>query len=233
MISCMAIEDIEALRADGIDVSPRDVVRLNALGVKVEQASKASAFYVLPRVAFLGNIAIHEPTIGDVTWIAEAGRRFDMDDIETVSLLQATCLSAKDGELPDATDRDAVMAAIKAFQAKAARFTLSQILSALSYALHGSDPTVGERGPAKEDGDEDADPRDDVSPVVAGVVRDGLALRLGTIPELMKMRKSQIVAASEAALMMRHGPEVFKDFRSSAFAEYMRALEEVRNRKGE
>ena len=228
MISEMAMIDVDALKADGITVSPRDICRLNALGVKVEQAAKASAFYVLPRVAFLGDIAIHEPTIGDVTWIAEAGRRFDMDDIETVALLQATCLSAREGELPDAQDREAVMSSIKEFQSKAARFTLSQILSALSYALHGSDLTVGEHGPAKDADDAEEERRDDVPPVVAGVIRDGLALHLGTISELMKMRQSQIVAAAEAAVMMQHGPDVFKSSRSSAFGEYMRALEAVR-----
>ena len=190
MISEMAMADVDALKADGITVSPRDICRLNALGVKVEQAAKASAFYVLPRVAFLGEIAIHEPTIGDITWIAEAGRRYDMEDVETVALLQATCLSSKEGNLPDATDRDAVMAAIKEFQAKAARYTLSQILSALSYALHGSDPTVGEHGPAKDNDDAEAERKDDVPLVVAGVIRDGLALRLGTIHELMRNLKS-------------------------------------------
>ena len=115
-------------------------------------------------------------------------------------------------------------------QASAARYTLSQILSALSYALHGSDPTVGEHGPAKDNDDAEEEWKDDVPPVVAGVIRDGIALRLGTIGELMQMRQSQIVAAAEAALMMQHGPDVFKSSRSSAFGEYMRTLDEIRSR---
>ena len=114
-------------------------------------------------------------------------------------------------------------------QASAARYTLSQILSALSYALHGSDPTVGEHGPAKDNDDAEEERKDDMPPVVAGVIRDGIALRLGTIGELMQMRQSQIVAAAEAAIMMQHGPEVFKTARSSAFGEYMRTLEEIRS----
>lgn len=229
MISRMAMKDIEALRADGIDVPPREVVRLNALGLRVERSARAADFHVLPRVAFLGSIAFHEPTIGDETWLAEAQRVF-ADDVETVALLQSVCLSAK-GELPDPTDREQVMAAIKSFQVRAARFTLSQILAAVSYAWTGADHVTGEYAPPRDgDGEDAEEPSEaDVPPLVAGVIRDGLALRIGTVDEMMKMRTSQVIAAAEAALAIEQGPEAFKNARSAAFADYMRTLEAVRD----
>jgi hypothetical protein len=197
----------------------------------VEYASKAAAFHVLPRVAFLGRIVFHEPTIGDETWLAAAGAHFNLDDTETVALLQAVCLSARDGALPDASDRDAVLTAIREFQARAARFTLAQILAAVTYAYVGNDADAGEHAPPNPDEEEQPEPDPcDVSPLLAGVIRDGLALRLGTIPEIMKMRASQVLSAAETALCVEHGPSVFKNKKSKAFGDYMRALDALRGR---
>ena len=50
MISKMAMEDIAALRADGIDVPPREVVRLNVLGLRVERGPESPDVFAAPRV---------------------------------------------------------------------------------------------------------------------------------------------------------------------------------------
>ena len=93
MISEMAMEDIEALRADGIEVTPRDVVRLNALGLKVERAERASSDFAMPRVAFLGRMPLREPTIAAELWFDETGHVFDHEDGDTILLLRAFSMS--------------------------------------------------------------------------------------------------------------------------------------------
>ena len=63
MTSKIAAEDIESLIAEGCIVHPSDVVRLNALGLRIE---KRPDFRLasLPRVALVGGVLFREPTIG-------------------------------------------------------------------------------------------------------------------------------------------------------------------------
>lgn len=67
MVSNMAMEDVDSLRKQGINVTPREIVKLNALGVKAQYSPNASSFYSLPRCAFLGSgenqVVFREPTI--------------------------------------------------------------------------------------------------------------------------------------------------------------------------
>ena len=93
MVSEMAMEDVEALRAAGGDVSPRDVVRLNALGLKVERAAHAPDFAAVPRTAELCGLVFREPTIAAEAWMEEACGVFDDEDWQTVLLLRALSLS--------------------------------------------------------------------------------------------------------------------------------------------
>ena len=55
MTSNLAIEDIEALIDEGCVVHPSDVIRLNALGLKIEKRPDFR-FSTLPRVALCGDV---------------------------------------------------------------------------------------------------------------------------------------------------------------------------------
>lgn len=55
MVSKLAEEDIEALIEDGCTVHPSDVVRLNALALKIEKRPDFR-FATLPRVALCGGV---------------------------------------------------------------------------------------------------------------------------------------------------------------------------------
>lgn len=239
MISKMAMEDIEALRADGIDVPPREVVRLNALGLKVERSAHGDGFSVLPRVAWLGELCFREPTIGDEMWLGMASRTFNADDGETMLLLRAVSLSGKPEDLPPATDKKAVLKAIEDFQRGPAKsYTASQLFAALSYAISGASPEHGESAPPRvaengpEDGAEDTDSAEmDVPPLVAGVIMDGLALKLGTIDELAKLRPSQLRALTIYALAAKNGEGVYKGEHGRALGAYYRALDALKAQK--
>ena len=236
MISKMAMEDIEAIRAGGIDVPPREVVRLNALGLRVERSAHGDGFSVLPRVAWLGDLCFREPTIGDEMWLGMASRTFDSDDAETLLLLRAASLSAKAEDLPPATDKKAVLKLVGDFQrGPASGYTVAQLFAALSYAISGADPEHGEEPPPREGGETDDGgvPADsaaaDVPPLVAGVIMDGLALKLGGIEELAKLRPSQLRALVLYTLAAKNGDGVYKGEHGRALGAYFRALEAIRN----
>lgn len=55
MVSQLAIEDIKALTDEGCTVSPEDVIRLNALSLKIERQPDFR-FSTLPRVALCGDV---------------------------------------------------------------------------------------------------------------------------------------------------------------------------------
>ena len=64
MISKTAQADVEDMWEAGLKPTYDDIVRLNALGLTVERIKSGFALNVLPRVAFLGEAAFREPTIG-------------------------------------------------------------------------------------------------------------------------------------------------------------------------
>lgn len=229
MISKLAMGDIEALRADGIDVPPRVVVRLNALGLKVERAARSAEFVAVPRLAFLGDVAFREPTIGDEEWLAVAGLSFDLDDGETETLVLAACLSTPARDLPDPRDRRAVAKLLKRFRKGPVRgYTRAQLAAALEYAMYGDDAATGELPPPR-DGKEEDEARTDPPPFWAGVLRDGMALRLGTPAELRALTASQLHALVQYKIELRTGEKGGgKAAKSTALGDYMRTLEEVR-----
>lgn len=62
MTSDLAMEDIESIMNDGGKVSPKDVVRLNALALKITNSATCD-IATLPRVACAYGITFREPTI--------------------------------------------------------------------------------------------------------------------------------------------------------------------------
>ena len=59
MISHTAKEDIEAMEADGLRPSVSDIIRLNALGLRLERSAfSAQSLFCLPRVAYLGKLIL-------------------------------------------------------------------------------------------------------------------------------------------------------------------------------
>ena len=71
MTSSMALADIATLQAKGLRPTPEDVIRLNGLALAVERAGDPDAASNAPRVVWLGNVALHEPTLQAETWLAE------------------------------------------------------------------------------------------------------------------------------------------------------------------
>ena len=230
MVSEMAMEDVEALRAAGGDVPPRDAVRLNALGLKVERASHAPDFAAVPRAAELCGLVFREPTIAAEAWMEEACGVFDDEDWQTVLLLRALSLSKPSAALPDPSDAAAVCGALAELKAALAEATVRQLAAAVGYALHGNDARALEypEPPAREA--EDVAGEEEGVPVWAGVLYRGAVLRLGTVEELRRMRESELLSLVVCAEAAAYGEGWRKSRHARALGEYLRALDAVKAR---
>lgn len=73
MLTETAKNDLAALRAAGYEPTDDEVVRLNDLAVRIERGKETTPAN-MPRVAFAGNVVLHEPTIGALEWWNDYGR---------------------------------------------------------------------------------------------------------------------------------------------------------------
>ncbi len=224
----MAMEDIAQMRAEGVAVSDRDVIRLNALALRCKKSpDTASSVCLLPRVAFLGDVAIREPSIAAELWLADAGRHFDCSDDSTYMALRAFSVSRDPSDLPDALDLDAVRKAVKAFVRKEiGAYTVRQLDAALEYAINGASDAAGEYPAPDPDKAESEKPEGDQS-FAAGVLCDGVALRLGPMSELARLTESGLGRLIARHLESKGGG---KEEGMQAFMEYERTKDEIRGR---
>ena len=93
MISKMAMEDIDSLADEGIKLTPQEIIRLNAFGLKVERATDAAERYALPRVAMLGKLTLRQPTIGSEIFLQKAAAAYDFASVDTWITLRILSLS--------------------------------------------------------------------------------------------------------------------------------------------
>lgn len=73
MFAELARSDLESLRAAGFKPTDADVIRLNELAVRIERG-KETTVANMPRIAYAGNVVLHEPTIGSLEWWHNYGR---------------------------------------------------------------------------------------------------------------------------------------------------------------
>lgn len=158
MVSKTAQADIEDLWEQGLKPTFADIIRLNAVALKVEHSANGMSLSDLPRVAFLGGVAFREPTIGSEIWLNKVQRLFDGDDSETFIILRAFSLSMPQDQLPEPTDVQAIQEAVQQFKNTLAFATLPQVLSAVGYAIHGFKHDACENAtPPKKDNEENED----------------------------------------------------------------------------
>lgn len=233
MLSQMALEDIDQLKVEGIEPTPQEIVRLNAFGLKVERGTDSCEFSVMPRVAILGDAVIHEPTIGSETWLADASRHYDLDDPDTYIQMRAYSLW-RTGERVDPGDAEGLKADIGKMLATLSGYTLGQLTNALSYAIHGNDPSDGERPPRtkKDDGDSKEPDDDDVCYEI-GLMRNGVLFGLGSKEELDGMTTSSLELLVTYRMQLEHGPNARKNDHTRRLVDYYAVLDEIRKAHGQ
>ena len=236
MVSKTAIEDIEALRADGIDVPPREVIRLNALGLKMERGPDSAEMFAAPRVAFVGDVVLREPTLGAEMWLRQALDAFDGDDEQTYFTLRVLSCVVPWRELPDPADEKAVRKASKAVLKRLSDATLRQLDNALEWCIGGNLPESGEQPPPKPadeaESDDDADELPDRYAPEYGLFYRGMAVRIGSAADMKDMTTSAMQAVCDRAEALATasalGGSDGKDEKNKATGDYYRALDAVR-----
>ena len=142
MTSKLAKSQIELWWNEGLKPSVEDIVLLNNLGLQVERGSDMFSFSACPRMAFLGDVILREPTIAKRIWLDQAQQLF-ADTTETRIYVIAYTLGTPDGELPGLNDRKKVEAAVKKFRDDVLlKCTETQILAAIDYTLNGNKPDL-------------------------------------------------------------------------------------------
>jgi len=250
MISSQFKRDYAQMTAQGVTFTPEDIVRLNALAVKVRLAQNAgrAGRVALPRLAFLDTrlcslfpvpccLILREPTIAHELWIEEASQWIDTSDDRNFLWLHGYALSRPAEKLVDAFAPKKVVKAVYTFAAKRlCGFTHEQLSAAVEYVLFGANWVVGEKATAGGDArlsgrdGELRDPDEASSPTI-GVLTTARALRLGiTLDDAKKMTASELEEAILAA-RINDGDYDAQAAKNAAFAEYVRAREEIRGRE--
>lgn len=237
-------KDYRQMVAQGVEFTPEDIVRLNALSVKARLSRTAAHSVHLPRLAFLPRdswwrapIVLREPTIGHELWLEEAARWIDLDRGQNWLFLHGYALSREASSLPDAFRPRKVIAAVFRFAARRlCRFTEAQLAAAVEYALFGADWTACEAAPAKADGGKAEDgtvPASEPECVTIGLLTTVRALRLPiSIEDAKRMTASELEQAIARCLDLDKKFDADRAH-AKAFGEYVRAREEIRSRARE
>lgn len=234
MISKTAQADVEDMWEAGLKPTFADIIRLNAVALKVQQLKSGFALAELPRVAFLGGVVFHEPTIGSEMWFTSAQRLFDTDDEETFIILRSYSLSMPEDKLPDPVDEKAVRAGIQNFKDSLSFATLPQILAATGYVIHGFKHDACENATPRKDDADDKLVDETLNCYEVGLLRQGMTYRIGTAADLCKLQPRVLQEMITQAMSRDHIVDVRKDAVSMAEDDYLRTLDEITARlKGE
>lgn len=134
-----------------------DIVLMNNLGLAVERGSEMFAFSACPRIAFLGDNILREPTVAKRIWIDEAQTMF-ADTLETRIYIIAYALGTADDELPQLTNKKKIEKGVVKFRDEVLmKYTDTQILSAIDYVLNGTKPDLELPPDPNEDEKKEAD----------------------------------------------------------------------------
>ena len=136
MISKLAKSTIEKWWSEGLKPSFEEIITLNSFGCKCESGTDAVDLAMLPRVAFLGDYIMHEPTVAKCIWI---DRAMQIVSNGTDKLMfYAWALLTPDDELCGLNDRRKIEKNFRDFfDTVLIGFTFTQIEMAVDYVLNG------------------------------------------------------------------------------------------------
>ena len=242
MFSDLLKKDIRQYAARGVSFTPEDIVRLNALALRVKLSQHPCQGVHLPRCVFLPPVSffgwelvLREPTVAHELWLEEAARWIDIADERNFLFLHAFALSILDpNSLPDAFAPRRMIRAVYTFAAKRlARYTMDQLRNAVDYALFGADWTAGEaavpKGEGKGEGEENLNLNLKPSPLspTLGLITRARAMRLPiSLDDARRMTASELAEAVTEAVV---GDETLdaKRERHEAMGDYVRTRDAI------
>ena len=233
MVSSLFRKDYNILTAEGVRFTPDDIIRLNALALKVKLAAKPFIDLHLPRVLFMPGFTLREPTIGHEIWLERVAEYFDMGDNRVFRFVYAFALSRDAADLPNALIPRRVIRKVFAFaRRRLLGITNDMLADAIDFILFGADWTAGVLNPTKTGKPSSPAPlASETDSPVLGVLVGATARRLPvTLEGARKMTAAQLLAATLLA-DIRDREYAADTEKNNALGNYIRAIEEVRNRK--
>lgn len=229
------------LKAEGIDLTPEDVIRLNALAIKAHNVSDTAINVHVQRAAFLPKkhwwnrrVVLRELTVAHWLWLEQVGELFQMGNLRAAYVLYAYAMSLDANNLPDPFKVELVKKNIDKF-AKANLYWLTdrQLFGAVDYCLVGADWKANESAPEKAnkevDDVDDADIEVAPSPMLS-IITVGRAYGIGLSADDLKHLLPSEVEEAITMAQLRAGLIERDGAKARAVAAYVRAREEIRNR---
>ena len=143
MISQLAKEDLDDLRAEGLTPSDEDVIRLHALALKISDGQETTA-YNAPRFAVAGGVVFWEPTVAALFWYQYAKRYADNQAVEDWMFAFACANGRKRGYLDGLYDPEAIQCALGMFL-HSCTATKAEVDNAVYYAAVGIEEVKPEK----------------------------------------------------------------------------------------
>ena len=223
MVSNTAIEEAERLASEGTPLLPREIVRLNALGLAMERGEHESVAFALPRVAFLGDVVLREPTLGHEMWLDDARRFADFDDVDTSLAMHALAFSVIDPDDLPGLGKIRIFCAMRRFQRRVKMYTRRQIAAACRWVTEGRDARSGEYAPPRKG----ETPMDESYSVAIGVLLDGVAISTGlSVGDARHMTSAQLFRMEDTALKLR-GRDISDGMIEQAKGDFYATLDEL------
>ena len=142
MTSKLAKSQIEEWWREGLKPTVDDIILINNLGLEVERGSDMFSFSACPRLAFLGDNILREPTVAKRLWIDEAQRLF-ANTLESRVYVLTYALGTPDDQLPSLSNKKEVEQGIVKFRDEVLlKYTETQILAAIDWTMNGNVPDL-------------------------------------------------------------------------------------------
>lgn len=143
MISQLAKEDLDDLRAEGLTPSDEDVIRLHALAARISDGQETTA-YNAPRFAVAGGKVFWEPTMAALFWYAYAKRYAADEDTEDWFFAFACAHGRERGYLDGLRDPEEIQCALGCFIGSCTA-TKAEVVNAVYFASVGIEEVKAEK----------------------------------------------------------------------------------------
>lgn len=224
MVSSLAIADIEALVKAGVTLTPAEIIRLNELAVKIERATDSANVCEAPRVAWVNEIPIYQPTIASEQWFYNYAQKWWKSE-SLFFALAFSCAHAIQQGFFDAynSEKEARRAIVKWWHTLAA--TQEQMQCALAYAMRGE---LGDEDCESSDEKEDEECKTcQYTQIVNEALAAGLGLTVDTLRAMPATRIMDILrrwTRNQVAIGGGSKADIAKDITESAQGHYFKFL---------
>lgn len=229
MVSQLAKEDLDDLRAEGLTPSDEDVIRLHALAIKISDGPETTA-YNAPRFAVAGGVVFWEPTMAALFWYAYAKRYADDTPTEDWFFAFACAKGRGRGFLDGLHDPEEIQCALACFMSSCTA-TKAEVDNAVCYAAIGTDKVTPEPTGMMKEREKNATPDEREARNFAAMeerLAEAAAATGLTFDDLMCQTPSRLTGMIYAAHVQAGLP--MSKTSAKAHADHLATLEAIRKR---